>query len=95
MTSSLKHRGVRPLYIAHCRGGDRLTSEFGSDPQHSNGRHAGLHSHCLAPGHGPLIRRLIWSELLYWLGDVASRTCFFAAAVSLPLQRGGAGWCSA
>jgi len=51
-------KGVRPLYIALYRGADQPTSEFGSDPEYS-GHHAGLHSHCIASGHGLLIRRLI------------------------------------
>ena len=63
---------MRPLCISQCRGGDRLTSEFGTDPEHSNDRHAGLHGDYLAPEHAPFIRRLIWSDQLYWLGHVAS-----------------------
>ena len=64
---------MRLLFIAQCCGGDQLTSKFGSDLEHGNGHRAGLHSHCLAPGHNPFIRRLIWFDQLYWLGHVASR----------------------
>ena len=56
-------------------GGDRMTSEFGVDPEYCNIHHAGLHSRYLVLGHDLLIHRSIWSECLYWPGRIASHMC--------------------
>ena len=66
---------MRRLYIDPSRDVARMESVCGFRPGHDYACHVRLDSRRRASGHAPAIHRLIWSNLLYFLGHVVGHMC--------------------